>query len=94
MLDLELPRSRPPRPVDLGGPADPRNLLPIINGGPGQTVSPTNETTLQGARLWSLIGGLYLAVYLVGLDLSMLSTVGATHQTLSPSVGTDTTCSR
>ncbi|GIJ92467.1 hypothetical protein Asppvi_011449 [Aspergillus pseudoviridinutans] len=75
MLDHELPKSRPPRPVDPGVPADPPNLLPTINGGSGQTVSPTNETTLHGARLWSLIGGLYLAVYLVGLDLSMLSTV-------------------
>jgi hypothetical protein len=58
-----------------------------------QRASPTNDTTLHGARLWSLIGGLYLAVYLVGLDLSMLSTVGSTHQPYGR-VGTDRTCSR
>lgn len=105
MLDLKSPTSRPPRPVDLAfreslpdwrEPAHPANLLPTINGGSSphdQTASLANETTLQGAQLWTLIGGLYLAVYLVGLDLSMLSTVGSTYQPCRR-VGTDRTCSR
>ena len=92
ILDLNFPISRPPRAVNRAfreslpnwrGPDDLEDLLPVINGGPGshdQTASTPNENILQGARLWSLIGGLFLAVYMVGLDLSMLSTVGSIHQ--------------
>ncbi|KAH8896316.1 MFS general substrate transporter [Thozetella sp. PMI_491] len=46
--------------------------------GPGIQAAPAQDDTiqpLQGFRLWSLIAGLYLAIYLIGLDLTMLSTV-------------------
>jgi len=42
--------------------------------------SPANmpakpNNALHGIRLWVVIGGMMLGVYLVGLDLTMLSTV-------------------
>lgn len=34
-----------------------------------------SDDPLHGLRLWVIIGGMMLGVYLVGLDLTMLSTV-------------------
>jgi hypothetical protein len=35
----------------------------------------TRTTTITGVKLWILIGGMYLGVYLVGMDMTMMSTV-------------------
>lgn len=36
---------------------------------------PQSELILHGAQLWLLLGVLYLSVYLLALELTMLSTV-------------------
>lgn len=40
-----------------------------------QPVSTIEDVTVHGLKLWLLISGLFMGVFLVGLDMTMLSTV-------------------
>ncbi|KAL2153675.1 hypothetical protein VTH82DRAFT_4830 [Thermothelomyces myriococcoides] len=52
-----------------------RNSEPGILGSKGFDEPAKPDGTLHGLRQWILIGGMYLGVYLVGLDLIMISTI-------------------
>lgn len=56
-----------------------RNSEPGILGSKGFDEPAKPDGTLHGLRQWILIGGMYLGVYLVGLDLIMISTVCRTR---------------
>ncbi len=42
---------------------------------PDSSESQPRDGALHGLRLWVVIGGMFLGVYLVGLDMTMVSTV-------------------
>lgn len=45
----------------------------------GDNNAATPDNNLHGPQLWVVVGGMMLGVYLVGLDLTMLSTVCGTY---------------
>ncbi|KAK9418021.1 putative MFS transporter [Seiridium unicorne] len=63
-----------PAPVDGTGTTADKDAPNEERVGP-DSAPPAADTTISGPRLWLLISGMMLGVYLVGLDTTMLGTV-------------------